>query len=71
MELTEHRVQLAMSSDKLVDAAAEVLALSVSTHRTHCISITTKAALIFGNISIILGALKDFLRFSPQYLAYT
>jgi hypothetical protein len=32
MELAEDGVQLATSSDKLVDAAAEVLAISVSTH---------------------------------------
>jgi hypothetical protein len=37
-----------------MDAAAEILALPVSAHWIHCISITTKAALIFGNICIIL-----------------
>lgn len=54
MGLAEDRVQLSTGGDKLVDAAAQVLALSVPTHWTHCISITTKAVLIFGNICTIL-----------------
>lgn len=54
MRLAEDSVQLATSSDKLVDAATKVLALSVSTHWTHCISITTEEALIFGKICTIL-----------------
>jgi len=44
VELAENRVLLVTSSDKLMDAAAEVWALSVSTHWTHCISFTKNSA---------------------------